>query len=71
MAVAVILEQGISPTNGSDEEILVAVVVDIREGGSDADPTGQSDSGFLSDVPELSAAQVLPQFTSATATALP
>ena len=63
--MAVVLEQHISATNGGDEKILVAVVVDIGEGCGHADAARQRDSCFLGDVLKLPAAEVFPQFVSA------
>ena len=40
----------VAAADGGDEEILVAVVVDVGEGGGDADPVGQADAGLGRDV---------------------
>ena len=65
MPVAVVLKQNVAAADRGDEQILVAVVVDIRERRGHADAAGQSDAGFLRDVPELATAQVFPEFVAA------
>ena len=50
MAVAVVLEQHVAFADRGDEEVLVAVVVDVGERRGDADPVGQRDAGLLRDV---------------------
>ena len=58
-AAAVVLEQHVAFADRGDEEILVAVVVDVRERGGDADSARQADARFRGDVPEPAAAGVL------------
>ena len=65
MSLAVVLEQCISAANGRDEETLVAIVVNIGEGGCHADTAGQCDACFLRDVLKLTAAEAFPEFISA------
>src|SRR6185295_16655477 len=60
-AVAVVEEQMVALADGGDEEVRVAVAVDVGEGGGDADLVGEGDAGFGRDVAELAAPQVLPE----------
>ena len=46
-------------------EILVAIVVDVGEGGGDRDPARQTDAGLGGDVAEFPVSQVLPQLAAA------
>jgi hypothetical protein len=48
-----------------DEEIGVAVVVDVRECGADRDCIGHAQAGGVGDVAELAATQVLPELRTA------
>src|SRR5712692_4976838 len=65
MALAVILEEDVSAPHGRDVEVRVAVVVDVREGGRDADAILQCDAGLLGDVRELAVAEVPPELVAA------
>ena len=63
--MAVVLEQHVAAAHRGDEQVRVAVVVDVRERRAHADAAGQSDTRLAGDVPELAAAQVLPQLVPA------
>ena len=56
---------GRCPADRRDEEILVAVVVDIGERRRDADPVRQSDAGLPGDVLKPPAAGILPELVAA------
>ncbi len=63
--VPVVLEEDVAAADRRDEQVHVAVVVDVREGGRDADPIGQRHARFLRDVPEPAVAEVLPELVAA------
>ena len=65
VSVSVVLEQHIAAAYRGDEQILIAVVVDVGERGGDADSAGQPDARLLRDVPEPASAQILPQLVAA------
>ncbi len=65
LAAAEVLEEGVAHAHGADEEVGVAVVVDVGEGGRDRDAVGHRHAGLFGDVGELAAAQVLPQLVRA------
>jgi hypothetical protein len=60
-SAAVIFEEQIPASHGGHEQVLVSVVVDIRERGSDGDSTRHCHSRFGSDVLKPAATKVLPQ----------
>jgi hypothetical protein len=45
-AVTVVLEQGIATADRRDEQILIAVVVDVSECRAHADAIGERDAGI-------------------------
>src|ERR1051325_10898620 len=64
-SVAIVFEEQVPAAYRRDEEILIAVVVDAREGGGDADLSRHADAGVGRDVPEASPAQILPELVPA------
>ena len=62
--VSVVLEQHIAAANGRDEQVLVAIVVNVAEGGGYADAARHSNAGFLSNVSEFPVSQVLPKLVA-------
>src|SRR5262245_14701281 len=61
LAAAQILEENVAVANGRDEEILVAVIVDIRERRRDMDASGQGGARGFRDFLEFTASQVSPE----------
>src|SRR3954470_1997203 len=51
-----VLEQAIAVTDGSDEKIRIAIVIDVRKGAADRDCVGNCKTGLSSDVSEPAAA---------------
>ena len=64
-AVPVVLEQDVAAAYRRDEQVLVAVVVDVREGRGHADAVGERDAGVLRDVRKPAAAEILPELVAA------
>ena len=60
-ALPPVFEQDVPLTHGGDEEVGVAVVVDVGEGGRHTDPVGQAHCRRFSQVPEPAPAQVSPE----------
>ena len=58
LAVAVVLEQDVALSDRGHEEIGIAVVVDVREGGADAGAVSDADARAVRDVLEAAAAQI-------------
>jgi hypothetical protein len=65
MALSVVFEEDVPLADGADEQILIAVVVDVGEGGCDADLVGKRDTGLCRDVHKSAAAEVLPELAAA------
>ena len=57
--------QAVSLANSRDVEVCIAVVVDVRERGSDGNSVGQGHARFAGDVFEFAAAGISPQRISA------
>ena len=53
----------VAVTHSGHEEVRVAVVVDVRERGADANLIGQPEAGVTREVLESPTAQISPQFT--------
>src|SRR4029453_15656724 len=66
MALSVVFEEDVSLADGADEQVLIAVVVDVGEGGRDPAPAGQGDTGLSRDIHKSAAADVLPKLVAAT-----
>ena len=61
---AVVAEQRVAAAHRGDEQIGVAVVVEIGKGGGNADAVAEGDTGVSGDIAEASAALVLPQLVA-------
>ena len=64
-AATLIFEEMVAVANGRYEEIRQPIVVDVGERTSDSDRVGHAQPRRCSDVPELAAARIAPQFTAA------
>ena len=65
MPLAVVLEEHVAAAGRGHVEVLVAVVVDIGEGGRDADLARDRHAGRRGDVLEAAAAEIPPQLVAA------
>src|SRR5262245_31636842 len=65
MAFPVVFEEDVSLADSADEQVLIAVVVDVGERGRDADPVSQRDTGLSRDIHESTTAEILPKLTAA------
>ena len=64
-SLAVVLEQHVARLHPGHEEIRVPVVVVVGEGGRDAQPVVESDTGCLGDVLEGAVTPVAPELVAA------
>src|SRR5262249_26973195 len=65
MTTSVVLKEDGSATDGRDEEILIAVVVDIRKRCGHADSVSEADTSFGRYVPETASSEILPNLAAA------
>ena len=65
VSAPVVFEEEVAAADGRDEEVLVAVVVGVREGGRDAHAVRQGHARLARDVPEAAVPDVLPELVAA------
>src|SRR4029453_16865570 len=65
MALSVVFEEDVPLADRADEQILIAVVVDVGEGGRGADPVSQGDTGLSRGVHKSAATEALPELAAA------
>src|SRR4029453_4383419 len=65
MALSVVFEEDVPLADSADEQILIAVVVDVGEGARDADLVGKRDTSLCRDVHKSATAEVLPELAAA------
>ncbi len=63
--LAVVHEEVVPLADGGDEEVRMTVVVDVGEGGGDADLVLEPHPGLRGDIAELAVAEVLPELVLA------
>ena len=62
-AVPIVFEQNITATHRRYKKIGIAVIIDICKSGSDANAISEPNTGSLSDIFKLPAAEISPKLT--------